>query len=287
MNTPPRLVAGIVVRDGLHVQSFAFGRYQPIGSPRESAREFDRWGIDEIALILLDGDPIANRRLISDVSGAIAVPLTAIGGIRRLDDARDYISCGADKLGFNRCLSDDRELVRETSRLFGQQCVIASIDAVRRKDQLLRWDYWRGADSEADLFTWMGEVEKIGAGEVLLNFPERDGKGDGMDLEAIEAAVRATRLPLVAMGGIGTSGHAVDCFRSAQPSGICVGNRLAHFEHSVLLFKKALAETGIPIRKGIQACYADSPTDAVGRPSKKDDAVLADLLFRRIEPEEI
>jgi cyclase len=286
MNTP-RLVAGIVVRGGLHVQSFRFGRYLPIGCPIESAREFDRWGIDEIALIMLDDAPVANRKLVSDVSGAIAVPLAAIGGIRHLDDARDYISCGADKLGFNRCLSDDPELVRETSRLFGQQCAIASVDAVRRKDQVLRWDYWRETNSGKDLSAWIREVEGLGAGEILLNFPEHDGTGLGMDLEAIHRAVRATCLPLVAMGGIGTSAHAVDCFRSAHPSGICVGNRLAHFEQSVLLFKQALATAGAPVRKGVKACYADSPTDAAGRPAKKDDAVLADLLFQRIEPETI
>ena len=280
-------MAGIFVRDSLHVQSCGFGRYLPVGCPVESAKEFDRWGIDEIALILSDDDPIANRRLVSEVSGAIAVPLAAIGGIRSLDDAKAYISSGADKLGFNRCLAGNTELVQETCWLFGEQCVIASVDVVRRNDQLLRWDYWRRSDSGKSLPSWIHAVEALGVGEILLNFPEHDGTKMGMDLEAIKTAVRATHLPLVAMGGVGTLRHAVDCFLAAHPSGICIGNRLAHFEHSVLLFKKALAEAGAPVRKGVKACYADSPIDATGRPTKKDDAVLADLLFRRIEPEEI
>jgi cyclase len=286
MNTP-RLVAGIVVRNSLHVQSIGFREYLPIGCPVDSAKEFDRWGIDEIALILLDDDPVANRRLVSDVSGAIAVPLAAIGGIRHLDDAKSYIASGADKLGFNSSLVENPRLVHEAARLFGEQCVMASIDVVRRNDRLLRWDYWHGIESDMELPSWINNVEALGAGEILLNFPERDGTGEGMDLDAIESAVRATRLPLVAMGGVGTSRHVADCFRAANPSGIAVGNRLAHFEQSVLLFKKALADAGAPVRKGVKACYADSPTDSAGRPAKKDDAVLTDLLFQRIEPEQI
>jgi cyclase len=238
-------------------------------------------------MILLDDDPEANRKLVSEVSKAVAVPLAAVGGIRDISDARAYIAGGADKLGFNSSLVENPRLVHEAARLFGEQCVMASIDVVRRNDRLLRWDYWHGIESEMELPSWINTVEALGAGEILLNFPERDGTGEGMDLDAIESAVRATRLPLVAMGGVGTSRHAVDCFRAANPSGIAVGNRLAHFEQSVLLFKNALAGAGAPVRKGVKACYANSPTDSAGRPAKKDDAELADLLFQRIEPEQI
>jgi len=282
-----RLVASIVVRGGLHVQSFGFRRYLPLGRPVESAREFDRWGIDEIALILLDDDSEANRKLVSEVSKAIAVPLAAVGGIRNISDARAYIAGGADKLGFNKSLVENPRLVHEAARLFGEQCVMASIDLVRVDDRAVRWDYRRKTASDINAAAWIREVESIGAGEILLNFPERDGFGKGMDVETIQEAVDSTRLPVVAVGGIGASAHAVECFQAAEPSGIGVGNRLAHFEQSILLFKKALAESGAPMRAGVKASYADSPTDESGRPTKKSDKILADLLFQRIEPEKI
>ena len=282
-----RLVASIVVSGGLHVQSFGFRRYLPVGSPVESAREFDRWGIDEIALILLDNDPEANRKLVSEVSKAIAVPLAAVGGIRDISHARAYIAGGADKLGFNKSLVENPRLVHEAARLFGEQCVIASIDLVRVDDRAVRWDYWRKTASDLNAASWIREVESIGAGEILLSFPERDGVGRGLDLETIKAAVDCTRLPVVAVGGIGTSAHGVECFQAAKPSGIGVGNRLAHFEQSILLFKKALAESGAPMRAGVKSSYADSPTDESGRPTKKSEKILAELFFKRIEPEKI
>lgn len=286
MNSP-RLVAAIVVRHGLHVQSFGFRRYLPVGSPVDSAREFDRWGIDEIALILLDNDPQANRRLVADVSSAIAVPLAAVGGVREISDARAYIAGGADKIGLNFGLAEDTALVRQAAALFGNQCVVASVDAVRSGDKIVRWDYWRKCAADKDITTWINEVERLGAGEILLNFPEHDGCGNGMDVEAIGEIVDSTSLPVVPLGGIGTASHAADCFRSAAPSGIGIGNRLAHFEQSVLLFKKALADAGAPVRAGVKSNYADSPIDAAGRPLKKSESFLGDLVFQRIEPETI
>jgi len=286
MNSP-RLVATIVVRGGLHVQSFGFRRYLPIGSPVESAREFDRWGADEIALILLDSDPQENRKLVSKVSAAIAVPLAAIGGIRSIADARAYISGGADKLGFNSALVENPALVREASRIFGEQSVVASIDLVRQGTRSVRWDYWKKIASNADSVAWLREVERMGAGEILLNFPEKDGAGGGMNVEVIQEAVISTSLPLVAVGGVGTTAHAAECFQVAKPSGIGVGNRLAHFEQSILLFKKALADSGAPVRAAVKATYSDSPTNTEGRPTKKSEEFLADLLFHRIEPEKI
>jgi len=283
----PRLVAAIVVRDGLHVQSIGFRSYLPIGSPVESAREFDRWGIDEIALFLLDDDPQANRRLVAEVSSAIAVPLAAVGGVRQISDAKAYIAGGADKIGLNFALAADTGLVRESAALFGNQCVVASVDVVGVEKKSLRWDYWRKQASSQDAAAWVGELEEMGAGEVLLNFPERDGVGEGMDVEAIKEIVDCTNLPVVALGGIGITTHAEDCFRAAAPSGIGVGNRLAHFEQSILLFKKALADAGAPVRAGVKSNYTDSPTDAAGRPLKKPESFLGDLVFQRIEPETI
>jgi cyclase len=283
----PRLIAAIVVREGLHVQSFGFRKYLPVGSPVESAREFDRWGIDEIALILLDKDPKANRQLVAEVSAAVAVPLAAVGGVRQISDAKAYIELGADKIGLNYDLVRDPRLVREAAALFGNQCVIASVDLARWGKKLMRWDYWKNRTSDKEATAWIGELEKMGVGEILLNFPERDGYGKGMDVEAIRKIVNCTNLPVMALGGIGTTIHAVQCFKSASPSGIGVGNRLAYFEHSVLLFKKALSDCGAPVRAGVQASYADSPTDASGRPIKKLDKILYKLVFEQIEPEVI
>lgn len=286
MNSP-RVVALIVVREGLHVQSCGFQRYLPIGSPVESAREYDRWGIDEIALVLLDRDPKVNRKTVAEVSGAIAAPLLAMGGIRTEEDAKAYIAGGADKVGFNYSLTGNPDMVLKTARRFGQQCVVASIDLVRRAGRWVRWDYWKNSGSSEDVLACLRRMEHLQAGEIFLNFPEKDGMGTGMEVGVIQKIVKQTPLPVVVAGGIGTTGHVRACYRRARPSGIGIGNGLAHFEHSVLLFKQALAKAGAPVRQSIQANYRESSTDATGRPLRKSEKFLSELLFRRIEPEKI
>jgi len=286
MNSP-RIIAMIVVHEGLHVQSYGFRKYLPIGSPVESAREYDRWGIDEIALVLLDRDPKANHRIVAEVSGAMAAPLLAMGGIRTEEDAKAYIAGGADKVGFNFSLTENPELVLKTARRFGQQCVVASMDLVRWAGCWARWDYWKNSRSKEDVFACLRRIELLQAGEIFLNFPEKDGMGNGMEVQVIQQIVKKTPLPVVAAGGIGTTGQACACYLRARPSGIGIGNRLAHFEHSVLLFKEALKKVGAPVRQSVHASYAESPTDAMGRPARKSEKFLSDLLFRRIEPEKI
>jgi cyclase len=282
-----RLVATIVVREGLHVQSIGFRKYLPIGSPIESACEFDRWGIDEIAVIFLDANTDRNRMLTLEICKKVATPLTIVGGIRTLSDARTIIASGADKIGFNKALLENPNLIRDSAQYFGEQCIVGSIDLVRVKERPFRWDYWMQSASNIAATEWVRSVQQLGVGEILLNFPFLDGSGLGMDVETIRDVVAATTLPVTAVGGVGKIAHLSNCYSMAKPSGIGVGNRLAHFEHSVLLAKRNLADSGAPVRSVFKASYEDSPILSSGRPAKKSDAVLSDLLFRRIDPEHI
>ena len=283
----PRVIANIVIKNGLHVQSIGFEKYLPLGCPIESAREFDRWGIDEIIITFLDGDYKASLNLISKISEAIAVPLTATGGIRKITEAKEYISVGADKIGINNTLQENKRLVSDIANILGNQCVVASIDIIRNKKEIYPYSYKDKKTYKTNIFSWIDEVEKMGAGEILLNFPERDGMGKGMDVDAVTRVVNYTPLPVIAIGGIGRPLDAVKVYKIANPSGIGIANRLAFFEHTVLLFKQALKDSGAPIRIGVKANYSCSSFDKSGLPKKKSEKKLYELFFEQIEAEVI
>ena len=281
----PRIVGTIIVRGGLHVQSLGFKQYLPLGCPVESAKEFDRWGIDEIALILLDKNFKLNLNTISEVSSAVSVPVAAVGGLRSIMDAKAYVSGGADKIGFNYSLFENPQMVHEATKIFGQQCIIASIDLVHYKSKLQHWNYWENKCSKYNITSLIDKIKQVNVGEILLNFPEKDGSGTGMDLVAIKKIVQISQTPVIALGGVGSVKHIVNCFKSANPSAIGIGNRLSHFEHSVYLFKKGLKDIGAPVRTGVNPCYDDSMIDHDGRPINKSEKELEELNFQQIEPQ--
>ncbi|MEO6054538.1 MAG: HisA/HisF-related TIM barrel protein [Chthoniobacterales bacterium] len=281
----PRIIATLVIRNGHHVQSLGFKHYLPVGSPAESAREYDRWGVDEIVLILTNDSGENARHIISSVADAIAVPLTVAGGIRTLWDAHNYLSWGADKVALNHVLVEQPDIATAVAHQFGSQCLVASVDVWRTGNKLFRYDHWLHSASSVELLDWIHQKIGAGAGEILLNFPQHDGMRIGMDSEAISQVVQDVGAPVIACGGIGTVQHAVDCLRTANPSGIAIGNVLAHFEQSILLFKEGIKTAGAEIRAAVKATYNSHRFDPRGCPEKLDDAKLDELLFHRIEPE--
>lgn len=282
-----RLIATIVVRANQHVQSIGFSRALPVGDPVESAREFDRWGVDEIVLVFAEPEQTDCRRLIASVSGAVAVPLTVAGGVRNLQDVGDYLTCGADKVALNRALMEHPDLLTSAADRYGVQCMVASVDLVRSGDECLRYDYWKSAPSSEAALPWMEQCVRQGAGEILLNFPEHDGAYQGMDTEAVRQAVETLSVPLIAVGGVGRASDVVACWQQAQPSAIGVGNLLAHIEHALPLIRNELRRAGARVREGVVTDYAAVPQDQRGRVLKQEDAVLEELIYRRVEPDTI
>jgi cyclase len=284
-----RVVGVVLVRDGIAVQSIGFRKYLPIGRPEIAIEYLDRWGIDEIVVLHMDatpkGESVAAEKVAAYAS-CCQVPLAVGGGIADIDAVKRVIHAGADKVVLNAAAVLRPKLIEDAARLFGDQCVVISIDARRRSDG--------GHDTfthSATRPTGLSAVElavKVtghGAGEILVNSIDRDGSQQGYDLDLLRAAVQAVRVPVIACGGAGKPEH----MRAAMETGVAAvaaANFFNYQEHSVILAKRALVRAGADVRLDSYATYEHHALRDDGRLAKQADAALDALRFRYV-PEEV
>lgn len=284
-----RIVATLVVKGGIVVQSMGFGRYLPVGRPAIAVEFLNQWGIDEI--VLLDIDATRDGRppdfaMVRSASARCHVPLTVGGGIRSVDHVGELLHCGADKVAFNQAALIQPDLLGETARVFGDQCVVASIDALRTESGHRVYDYRRRRtldDAPGELAT---RLQNIGVGEILINSVDRDGSYRGFDLDLIEGVCAAVTVPVICCGGAGNARHFVEVFQVTRTSAAAAGNFFHFSEHSVTTVKAQVTRE-VPVRHETHADYLGSRFDPDGRLLKKDDEELEHMLFVRIEKEVI
>ncbi len=239
MSAFKRLIGCLFLKGGRVVQSIGFRRYLPVGRPEIAARYLNSWGIDELALI--DMDARREGRLIAldiveRVSDNIFVPLTVGGGIVSTADIRSLLSVGADKVVANRAFFDDRKLVRDAAEMFGNQCVVASVDA--RRNSAGGYEVMLdNATTGTGVTPWdmARALEQAGAGEILLNAVDCDGARTGYDLALGRRVVAATSLPVIGLGGAGHPDHvrsALEVYAAAAAA-----NFWHYTEHSVAIVK--------------------------------------------------
>jgi cyclase len=285
-----RLIACIVVKDGLAVQSIGFERFLPIGSPAILAENLNRWGVDEILLQDIS-KPRAGESpsitLIRRVAAQCFVPLTAAGGVREVADVRDAVFSGADKVAINTAALDDPALVTEAADRFGSQCIVASIDA--KPDGRGGYEVFSHAGTRPTGKS-PGEtarlMERHGAGEILINAIHRDGSKEGYDLDLIRQVTEAVTVPVIVCGGVGHPKHFTEGAGVPGVMAVAAANFFAFTEHSVLTAKGYLAQQGIGLRHDTYADYRDHKFDEAGRVAKPAESDLAKLVFRHY-PEEV
>lgn len=279
-----RLVACLLLREGLIVQSFGFNRYLPIGRPRFPIEFVVKWDVDEIVLLDMSATPEGRRvdeQVIEMLSQYCYIPLTVGGGMKSVDDVRRVIRAGADKVSLNTHVLKNPRLITEIADVFGSQCVVVSIDCRRELDGSYQVysDSGRNA-SGLSVVDWARQCETLGAGEIYLNSIDRDGSRLGYDLELIQCVSHSVGIPVVACGGVGNCSHFAPGV-SAGASAVAAANIFQHFEHSTILAKAHMLKAGIDVRLDSQATYENRDFDENGRLTMLDDERLADLEFRR------
>lgn len=284
-----RIAATLVVKNGIVVQSIGFHRYMPVGKPAVAMEFLDDWGVDEI--VLLDISAAEERRapdysMVRDCSGSCYVPLTIGGGIASVEHALGLIHCGADKVSLNQAGLHNPSLLTETAKLFGNQCVVASIDAVRVDDRCCVYDYLKRKVLPIKVDEFARQLQDRGAGEILINSVDRDGSKSGFDLQLINDVCASVTVPVICCGGAGNPQHFLDVLENTNASAVAAGNFFHFTEHSVTT-TKALVARGVPIRHETHARYEMNCFDKFGRLLKKNDAELEELLYRHIEKEVI
>jgi cyclase len=279
-----RLVACLLVRDGLIVQSIGFKRYLPIGRPRFPIEFVVKWDVDEIVLLDMSATPenrAPDTKVLELLSRSCFVPLTVGGGIKSVDDVRQITRAGADKVAVNAHAVARPQLVSEIADVFGNQCVVVSIDCRRESDG--RYQVYTHSGTKPTGMTpgaWAKQVETLGAGEIFLNSIDRDGSKLGYDTELIRRVSDAVSIPVVACGGVGSYAHFAPGIIEGRASAVAAANIFHFIEHSTIVAKAHLLRSGIDIRLDSEATYEGREFDETGRLMMLSASRLADIELR-------
>lgn len=258
-----RLIPVLLLQNGLLVRSESFKIHQVIGNPIHEVKRFSEWTVDELVYLDITRDEKYDLRredhkvrglddplsILDEVSKTCFMPLSFGGRIRSFDDMRQRISRGADKVTINSAAVQTPDLVTQGAKVFGSQAIVASIDALRHPDG--KHEVFIEGGRVATGMTpadWAREVERIGAGEILLQSIDRDGTGRGYDLDLIHDVASATSIPVIACSGIGRYEQYADGIK-AGASAVAAAN-IWHFkELSDRGGKRALAKAGVDVRQ--------------------------------------
>lgn len=261
-----RIIPVILLRNGIIVQSRNFQRYQALGSPTAAVQRLSNWSSDELIYIDISNEPYYDLKrddlnhpkfetivnIIELVSKKCFMPLAFGGGIRNMEDVKMRIKLGADKITLNTLAIEQPEMITKIAEEFGSQCVVVSID-VKRNENGVPFVYKRGKQpTELNPVEFAKEVEKLGAGEILLNSVDRDGTGSGFDIELIEEVSKSVKIPVIAMGGAGKWEDFEEVLEKTKASAVAAANIFHHSENSVFNVKKFLFDKKLPVRKPLE-----------------------------------
>ena len=251
-----RVIPCLDVTDGRVVKGTQFVDLRDAGDAVELAARYDAEGADE--LVFLDITASSDRRnttieMVERIADEVFIPFTVGGGIRTADDARRMLRAGADKVAANTAAVERPELLAEIAAEFGTQCAVCAIDAKRRvaTDPGAGWTvYLHGGRTPTDLdaVEWAERAASLGAGEILLTSMDRDGTGDGFDLELTRAVADAVGVPVIASGGVGTLEHLVDGIVLGHADAVLAASIFHYGQHSIAAAKNLLTERGVTVR---------------------------------------
>jgi len=256
MTLAKRVIPCLDVDAGRVVKGTRFVDLRDAGDPVEFAARYDGEGADEIVFLDITAT-LENRRATLDVIARTAervfIPLTVGGGVRTVDDVDGLLRAGADKVAMNSAAVRDPSLLERASERFGAQCVVIAIDAKRRTNGSDGWEVFVDAGRTGtglDAVAWARDATaEHGAGEVLLTSMDRDGTGEGYDLELLAAVSAATTVPLVASGGAGEAVHFVEALAEGRADAVLAASRF-HFEQLTIAdVKRTIADHGLPVRE--------------------------------------
>src|SRR5215207_5161909 len=250
-----RIIPCLDVNEGRVVKGTNFVNLRDAGDPVEVAARYEEEGADELVFLDITASH-QGREIIWDVVRRTAevcfMPVTVGGGIRNLEDIRALLKAGTDKVSINSAAVRDPEFVRAAARRFGSQCIVVNIDPKRvRRDGREVWEVHINGGRVAtglEAVPWAKEVERLGAGEIVLTSMDSDGTKDGYDLEITAAVSEAVSIPVVASGGAGKPEHLADAIIIGKADAALAASIFHFGEYTIEETKQVMAERGIPVR---------------------------------------
>ncbi len=247
-----RIIPCLDVKDGRVVKGINFLDLRDAGDPVECAIAYDAAGADELCFLDITASH-ENRGIMLDVvqrtAEACFMPLTVGGGVRELDDIRNLLLAGADKVSINTAAVSDRAFVKAAAEKFGNQCIVVAIDAKATSPG--KWEIFTHGGRKPtgiDAIAYAREVVSLGAGELLLTSMDRDGTKSGFDLALTRAVTDAVPVPVIASGGVGTLDHLVEGIRDGGATAVLAASIFHFGTFSIGEAKHYMAEHGVAVR---------------------------------------
>ncbi|MBI3253669.1 MAG: imidazole glycerol phosphate synthase subunit HisF [Nitrosopumilales archaeon] len=266
MTLTKRIIPCLDIANGRVVKGLHFSSIKDAGDPVSLAEKYSNDGADE--LVFLDITASEEKRetvkaLVTKVAQVIDIPFTVGGGVNTLQNARDILLSGADKVAINTGAVQNPPIITQLMQQFGRQCIVIAIDAKRNyntekgtnifsdNNQKYWFEVFIYGGKEAtglDAIEWAKKVGKLGAGEILLTSIDKDGTKDGYDIELTRAIVDSVTIPVIASGGCGKPEHMLDVFKKSNVEAALAASIFHYETHSVDIVKKYLKENNIPVR---------------------------------------
>jgi cyclase len=252
-----RLIICLDVRNRMVTKGVKFQGNVDLGDPVEMASQYYRDGVDELVfydiMASAEGRPI-DIGMVRDVAKHVFIPFSVGGGIRHLDDMREVLLAGAEKVSVNSLAVKNPDIIAQGARAFGNQCIVLGMDARRTVEPQYPSGYEvviQGGRTPVhlDAVEWARRAEKLGAGEICLNSIDADGTKQGYDLELTRKVSEAVGIPVIASGGAGVPSHLVDVLREGKADAALVASMVHYGTYSVQGIKDEMAAAGLPVRK--------------------------------------
>lgn len=249
-----RIIPCLDVYQGRVVKGINFVNLQDAGDPVELAAFYDKEGADELVFLDITASHEGRKTMIEvvkETARQIFIPFAVGGGIGNIDDIRNILVAGADKVSVNSAAVKNPDLIREGARKFGSQCIVVAIDARQKDNDNDSWEVFINGGRVAtgiDAVEWARRAEKLGAGEILLTSMDKDGTKDGYDTKLTAAISDAVGIPVIASGGAGNLEHLYEGIVQGKADAVLCASIFHYREYTIAQAKQYLKEKGLPVR---------------------------------------
>ncbi|MDB2074761.1 imidazole glycerol phosphate synthase subunit HisF [Clostridium paraputrificum] len=248
-----RIIPCLDVKEGRVVKGVNFVGLKDVGNPVDLAEYYYKEGADELVFLDItathEGRGIM-RTVVEKVAEKIFIPFTVGGGLQNLEDIKEILRAGADKVSLNSAAVRDKQLIKKGAYYFGNQCIVLAVDAKKREDNT-GWNVVINGgriDTGIDALRWIEEGVRLGAGEILLTSMDADGTKKGFDIELTKSVSNITNVPVIASGGCGSLEHFYEVFKDEAADAALAASLFHYGELSVEEVKKYLKDRNISVR---------------------------------------
>ena len=246
-----RIIPCLDVKDGRIVKGINFTDLVDAGDPVEQAKIYSNEGADEICFLDI-GASLEKRKIMRNIVAQTAeqvfIPLTVGGGITQIEDIKLLLKSGTDKVSINTAAISNKMLVKESAEKFGSQCIVVAIDVKKHNKDWIVYSHGGTKNTEINALSWMEQLVKLGAGEILLTSMDRDGTKKGFDIDLLKKSNELISIPIIASGGVGKLDHFESGVKEGGANALLAASVFHFAEFSIKEVKMFLKNKGIPVR---------------------------------------